>query len=180
MVWHDDEQGYFVMLSSKDPAHDEKYFFEPGKPDRDAELVSVRTDATTLFASVRRGAESFEFKTPLRSGGVARSSIFRLVAEPDLPSQGAELPSSASRPALKGVPYYEQGRVVGLRVTGVRPGSWAVTIGLQRGDVIRSVDKTAIADALQTKIRLRSTAPQLLEVTRVRGQAQQKLSLSRG
>ena len=179
MVWHDDEQGYFVMLNSKDPAHDDKYFFEPGKPDRDAALVSVRTDASTLYASVRRGEESFEFKTPLRSGGLAQSSVFRLLTVPST-EQGVGVASSPPRPALKGVPYYKQGRIVGLRVTGVRPGSWAEEMGVERGDVIRSVDTKAVSDAFACKRRLRLAAPKTLEVTRTLGRTSEQVRLSSG
>ena len=181
MVWHDDDQGYFIMLDSKDPSHDEKYFFEPGKGDRDAHVTSIRKDDRRLYASVARGEESFEFSTPLRSAGVIRSDVFR-IHSPVGPFTGSQpVLASGRRPALKGVPYYESGRVVGLRVTGIRPGSWAVSMGIQRGDVIRKLDEDAISDPAAAKLRLRSDdRPQSIEVTRADSAGAKHISLSRG
>ena len=57
---------------------------------------------------------------------------------------------SSNQPLLltqvRGVPYFQQGKAVGLRLFAIKPGGLFDQIGLQNGDVIISVDGTPILD----------------------------------
>jgi S1-C subfamily serine protease len=72
-----------------------------------------------------------------------------------------------ARGAVKGVPFHDQGRVVGFRVTGVRPGSWAHDYGLCEGDVIEAIEGLAVTGEVDANALLRQDfAPSALSVRR--------------
>ena len=171
-----DDTGDVILLTSKDPAHGEAYVFDRGRSDRDAELVSVRRDAKSLYVRVKRGEESFEFVSPRKTMNWLAGDGFRYLASA---SQNQDRASLQKHAALKGVPFFEDGKIVGLRVTGVRPGSWAQHMGVKRNDIVRRVDGTAISSALHAKIQLQQSVVQRLSVTRVTNGSPTAVQLSR-
>lgn len=79
-------------------------------------------------------------------------------------SDGAERPG---HPSL--TPARENGKVSGVRVSGIRSGTLLATLGLQDGDVIQAVDGFDITrpeNALEAYARLRSAADLVVRVGR--------------
>ena len=67
---------------------------------------------------------------------------------------------SAPPPDVKAVDFYgPDGRVVGARVTGVRPGSRLAGAGLLRGDVVSRAEGTTVVSARDLRERLGSGEP---------------------
>jgi general secretion pathway protein C len=70
---------------------------------------------------------------------------------------------------LRVVPEQQEGKVVGLRLFGVRPGSLLATLGLKNGDRLETINGFSIAnpeEALQVYARLRTAEHLRLRVTR--------------
>ena len=151
-----------LMLVSKDPSRDEAYFLRGREPDSDCVLLSARYEDSHGYFRIRRGDEEFTFKH--RFDEPPRGSTVRPAGgwEP-LPAERARRAPREAAPrvlargahVLKGLPYYgTRGRVVGFRVTGVRPGTWAKRLGLEPGDVIMVADASEVRDAGAFRTRL--------------------------
>lgn len=70
---------------------------------------------------------------------------------------------------LRVVPEQQNGKIVGLRLFGVRPGSLLATLGLKNGDRLETINGFSIAnpeEALQAYARLRTAQHLRLRVTR--------------
>lgn len=70
---------------------------------------------------------------------------------------------------LRVVPEQQNGKIVGLRLLGVRPGSLLATLGLKNGDRLESINGFSIANpeqALQAYARLRTAEHLRLRLTR--------------
>jgi general secretion pathway protein C len=70
---------------------------------------------------------------------------------------------------LRVVPEQQNGKIVGLRLFGVRPGSLLATLGLKNGDRLETINGLSIANpeqALQAYARLRTAEHLRLRVTR--------------
>ncbi|MFV1959442.1 MAG: hypothetical protein ACC662_08535 [Planctomycetota bacterium] len=135
-----------ILLLCKDRAHPESFIPVEGRPDRGVSLVGIRVEGPVAWITVARGEETFTYRFPLRS--LPDPRLVRITS-PSHPGPGEGEPlSTGSRRAgggeaalalrdLKCVPFFgSDGRVVGLRVTGVRPGSRFESLGLKRNDVV--------------------------------------------
>ena len=109
---------------------------------------------------VRRGAEEWTFE--IARPGVGGSGGRGAVASRGPGRGGASVPARppsprAAPPDVKAVDFYgPDGRVVGARVTGVRPGSRLAGAGLQPGDLVTRVGEDAVASARDLRERLAS------------------------
>ncbi len=175
-----------LMLKSKDPSRAEAYFLRGREPDGDARVVKSRYDGNYGYFLVQRGAETFEFKH--RFDEPARGSTVRLVraapvvaarSTPSAKSPARAGSSARSATTLKGLPFFGRGgAVVGFRVTGVRPGSWATRLGLKPGDVIKAAGPEGVRDATAFRTRLASGwEPSDLVVERGSGARRETLTL---
>lgn len=71
--------------------------------------------------------------------------------------------------STNGVLFQERGRTVGIRLVGIRPGTWPALLGFRNADVIRSVNGFDMAtpdDALAAFARLRSADQLTVEILR--------------
>lgn len=151
-----------LMLVSKDPSRDEAYFLRGQEPDADCVLLSARYEDSYGYFRIRRGEEEFTFKhrfdEPPRGSTVRPAGGWEpLPAERRhrAPREAAPVVLARGAHVLKGLPFYgTRGRVVGFRVTGVRPGTWAKRLGLEPGDVIMVADAGEVRDAGAFRTRL--------------------------
>ncbi|MCA9316820.1 MAG: hypothetical protein KDB73_15145 [Planctomycetes bacterium] len=175
-----------VVITCRDAAHPESYCFASGERDREARLDSVRRGQESIEFDVSRGDEVHTFIVPHRRQPVAM--LARIVGSHGA-STGVSTPApllatsgdlvSRDAPCVKGVPFFRDGRVIGMRVTGIRPGSWARDLGLAEGDVIESVNDTAIARAADvTTWQRMHLHPTRLAVRRFEGASEQRLLLA--
>ncbi len=153
-----------LMLKSKDPSRAEAYFLRGREPDGDARVLRSRYEGNYGYFLVQRGEESFEFKhrfdEPARGSTVRPLRAAPVVAALSTPSASSPArtgSTAASGTTLKGLPFFGRGgAVVGFRVTGVRPGSWATRLGLKPGDVIKAAGPQKVRDAAAFRSRLAS------------------------
>ena len=98
-------------------------------------------------------------------GTLCQSMLFRPAVEVATPLEHdkATATASASLGSLRFVPERKDGKLLGLRLFGIRPGSLLQTLGLQNGDRLESINGLEIASpqkALEAYARL-STAKRL-------------------
>jgi len=134
-----------VLLSCKDPAHPTPYLPRVGQPDRGVAIEAIRVEGRVAWITVTREEERFTYRFALDhppdpglvrigpaaepAGGAAQTLPGRL--------RGSASDAPVALADLKCVPFHgEDGRVVGLRVTGVRPGGRFDRVGLRRNDVV--------------------------------------------
>ena len=154
-----------LVLRCKDPAHPETYVLSPSRSDRDAILRGVRFLAQHAEFDVTRGEESFTFRTLLKP--TLDERVLRIRGSERTPYQTRDLTSreavavfnsadlSAAR-SLKILSHRDKdGRAVGMRVTGLRPGGWAEEFGFQVGDIIETESATQLESprALRDAVR---------------------------
>ena len=167
-----------LVLRCKDPAHPETYVLSRSRVDRGTTLRQVRFLAEHAEFDVTRGEESFTFRTPLKPA--LDQSVLRIRGSERTPYQTRDLTSreavavfnsadlSAAR-SLKILGHRDKdGRAVGMRVTGLRPGGWAQEFGFQVGDIIETESTTQLRDptALRDAVR-RGWRPTHVTVRRV-------------
>ena len=173
-----------VVITCRDPAHPESYCLALCQPDRETSLREAQSTPEGLRLEVARGAETHTFLVPRAPAPVPM--LARIVGgapgEPEDPTQRrphVPSPQTSELVCVKGVPYYEGGRVVGYRVTGVRPDSWATTLGIVEGDVIRAVDRKPLDGAEKIDAwRSRRFVPDQVEVSRSEAGKLASLSLT--
>ena len=154
-----------LVLRCEDPVHPETYVLSPSRSDRDAILRDVRFLAEHAEFDVTRGEESFTFRTPLKPA--LDQSVLRARGTGPTPYQTRDRSSreaavvfnsadlSAAR-SLKILSHRDKdGRAIGMRVTGLRPGGWAEEFGFQVGDIIETESATQLKDptALRSAVR---------------------------
>lgn len=102
-----------------------------------------------------------ELATPPQRAAVASSTASFNGARSPV-ERGLQAPTSLLGP-IRVLPEEKQGKVVGLRLFGIRPGSLLSVLGLQNGDRLESINGFSVASpaqALEAYVHLR-TAPQL-------------------
>jgi type II secretion system protein C len=101
---------------------------------------------------------------PLRSSPPVNDAVARLAVSPTLSAPPtATAPPLALLQSVRVVPEQMNGKVVGLRLFGIRPASLLGTLGLKNGDRLESIngfDVTNPEKLLEAYARLR-TAPHL-------------------
>ena len=116
----------------------------------------------------RRGAISDqELQEGISKRGETRYAVARTLVDRVLQNQ-AELMRTA-----RIIPHEQNGRVVGVKLYGIRRNSLLGRLGIQNGDVLRTIngyDMTAPDSALEAYARLRNAANLTVSITR-RGQA---------
>jgi membrane-associated protease RseP (regulator of RpoE activity) len=129
-----------------------------GAPDHGVEIVAIREGEGEVRFDVRRGVEEWTFEI-VRPGVGGRGGRGAVAARG--PARGgASVPArrsapSSSPPDVKAVDFFgPDGRVIGARVTGVRPGSRLAGAGLLRGDVVSRADGAIVASARDLRDRL--------------------------
>ena len=134
-----------VLLRCKDPAHPTQYLLRGTAPDGPARISAVAVQDDLLTFSVSRGEEVVTFRHRLRDP-TRRTGLFALRGAARSPLEArTQRDTPSARPAdqypervLACVPFYREGKQVGIRLTGVKHGSWAEARGLRPGDVIET------------------------------------------
>lgn len=174
-----------VVLTCRDPAHPQSYVMGVGQADGDATLLRVDVVGSEALVAVRRGDEAHTFVAPLDRPSLA--ALSRILGSTQQVPVTALRPGAVAalrgdrRGAVKGVPFFEAGAVVGFRVTGVRPGSWAQDLGLCEGDVIEAIEGLVVRGDVDANALLRGhLAPSALSVRRWVGPMERRLTIERG
>lgn len=158
-----DCQGVHVLIvtESKDPWWSMTTLREPGaaraRLRRVGDTVADKRVAFIGF-NPRQGAPAVWLQGP---STVCQSMLFRRPTE-SVPAA----PALAAAPApllrsLRVVPEQRDGRVVGLRLLGIRPSSLLGSLGLQNGDRLDSINGFSVASpekALEAYARLRTAS----------------------
>lgn len=120
--------------------------------------VTFRRGAETLFAKVKDGAPS-EPKpvppTPSQSlpepppapGGASEEAV-RVLPEAEVKRALQNLAYHVTQVTVQ--PFFRDGRAAGVRLTRIRPNSFFAKLGIRNGDVVQSVDGSAIRDLRDT------------------------------
>jgi general secretion pathway protein C len=104
-------------------------------------------------------------------GAVCQSMLFGAPSPAPAPRNADRPPASGSfTSALRVVPEQRNGKVVGVRLFGIRPQTLLSTLGLRNGDRLESINGFDVASpekALQAYARLRSATHLRVQVNRV-------------
>jgi len=117
----------------------------------EAKLVAIHTDYVEIERNGKieiLSLDSAPDRTEEIKGGVAAIGTDSFVVD------GAELDKAlANLPLLltqaRAVPFFKEGRAVGLRLFAIKTGSLFEKIGLQNGDVLKAVNGNSLADLSQ-------------------------------
>lgn len=109
-------------------------------PDR----VKIERDGKSEELTLRdAGARTFDFKN-----GVAQLQEEEFVVEEaELDRQLANLPMVLSE--ARAVPFFKEGKTIGLRLFAIKAGSLFERLGLKNGDVLKSVNNNSLSDLSQ-------------------------------
>ncbi len=155
-----------LVLRCQDPAHPEVYFLSPSRADRGTALRDVRFFLKHAEFDVTRGKESFTFRAPLRPR--ADLSVLRARGDPRPPTgtsrrrgehraEAVTLTDASAATSLKILSHRDtQGRCVGIRITGLRPGGWADEFGFHVGDIIETEAAAQLKDPQTFRSAVRS------------------------
>jgi hypothetical protein len=131
-----------VLFRSKDPAHPISCQLCEGEEQHGIALVSLRYEGRVAHAKVRRGSCE-----GVLTFSLDRDLAISLIREVRAPESPAALVASGSprrrwdAASIKCVPFFDdEGRRIGLRVTGVDPASGLREAGLSAGVVITALD----------------------------------------
>ncbi len=116
----------------------------------EAKLVSIQSDRVEIE---RNGAKEILLldaapdNSDNSGGGSASGSDSFVVDEADLDQALENLPLLLTQ--ARAVPFFKEGRAVGLRLFAIKSGSLFEKIGLQNGDVLKSVNGNSLGDLSQ-------------------------------
>lgn len=165
----DDNGRHGLSLKCKDPSHPRVYHLIAGQSDRGVMIESTRFDAEFGYFDVSRGEERFTFRVPIE--GRRGAGIIRTVGDP----AGSRATRTATSPlaplpmrTAKYVPFHDdRGREAGVRITGVKPGSWLAELGVKPGDVLTSWDGNSVLNSRDLLARAeRESVPSSVVVKR--------------
>jgi general secretion pathway protein C len=129
----------------------------PTAPASAASLPQARVPAAPAPASL----------DPTIASGIVRRSDTEYEISTD--ARDRVLANTASLLNARAVPVTQDGRTLGIRMTGVKPGSVLALIGIESGDVLMTVNGYEIADpqkALEAYARLRTAERMTLTLRR--------------
>ena len=137
-----------------------------------APMVSMATEAQANAAAARErsanaGLESDELEAGIRRQSDTQFSVSRSLVDQVLENQGQLMRTA------RVIPHEENGRVVGVKLYGIRRSSLLGRLGVQNGDMLRTINGYSLTSpdsALEAYTRLRSADHLTLSVVR-RGQA---------
>ena len=142
-----------------------------------AKLVSVHADRVEIN---RNGAievlvlDDNDEPTPEMKDGVASAGADQfLVDERELDKALENLPLLLTQ--ARAVPYFEQGKAVGIRLFAIKTSSLFEKLGLQNGDILKSINGNSLADlseAMKLFEKLKQERSISVSVTR-QGQARE-------
>ena len=117
----------------------------------EAKLVAVFPDRVDISRNGKIETLTIDTgieKAPEAEGGVARLGENEYtVEEAELDRALENLPMLLTQ--ARAVPYFKEGRAVGLRLFAIKTGSLFEKIGLQNGDILKSVNGSSLADLSQ-------------------------------
>ncbi len=185
--WRDPTGPDAIVLASKDPARPETYVVSEGQADRGVVIRRIEERDREGLITLARGEETFTFVVPLdhpidrRVRGVGPLRRGGTAPEAVEDAGRAEVASGTSAAGdVKLVPFYgAEGRVTGVRVTGVRGESQIAQLGLKPGDVIERIGDHAVSDVSRALAALGNEVTGDVRVRRVAGAQQATLTLSR-
>ena len=176
-IWiHLPDEPDVVLLASKDPAHPRTIILREDQSVGDVRLVRVEAEGRRGRFHVRRGDEAFCYRFTTEADWSAPGLRAVRFGAPAAGDRGLLAGAAAPPPAadaldrdVKAVPYYgPDGALLGARVTGVRPGTWAARQGLRPGDVITALDEQPFPEAASITAHLRGVSrPERIEVRRL-------------
>jgi general secretion pathway protein C len=153
-----------VWLTSGNQLCQTKMFKSPGGPDAGAPAVAP---PPAVAAAGGAGVVGDDIKKGIQKAGASEFNVDRGVVDKILENQ-AELMRTA-----RIVPEQENGKVVGIRLFGVRPDTLLGALGMENGDRLEKIngfDMTSPEKALEAYARLRTSDHLTVSVNR-RGQA---------
>ena len=119
-----------------------------------AKLVSISTDSIIIEANGKEQKLSIEDGDKKASATASAGGSAVGASTLDVAVNGGELEEALSNmPVLlsqaRAVPYFRDGKSVGMRLFAIRQGSMYEKLGLQNGDIIKGVNGTEINDPTQ-------------------------------
>lgn len=135
-------------------------------------MVTMATAEQTMRANARARADNAGIEAEELESGIRRSSDTQFTVSRSLVDQVLENQGQLMRTA-RVIPHEENGRVVGVKLYGIRRSSLLGRLGVQNGDMLRTINGYSLTSpdtALEAYTRLRSADHLTLSVVR-RGQS---------
>ncbi|MBN8549639.1 MAG: type II secretion system protein GspC [Deltaproteobacteria bacterium] len=119
----------------------------------EAKLVSVKPDRVEIERLGQREVLALD-DTPERSSSAEFKEGVAMISDTEFVVQEAELDKALENLPLlltqaRAVPYFKDGKSVGLRLFAVKPGSLFERIGLKNGDILKTINGNAMGDLSQ-------------------------------
>ena len=113
----------------------------------EAELVAIFSDRVEIERGGKRETLVLDERVAGGGGSGAASDNTVVVDEQELDNAMANLPLLLTQ--ARAVPYFKEGKSVGLRLFAIRRGSLFEKIGLQNGDILKEINGSSLSDISQ-------------------------------
>lgn len=119
----------------------------------EAKLVSVKPDRVEIDRQGQREVLTID-EAPDKSSSAEFKDGVAMISETEYQVQEAELDKALENLPLlltqaRAVPYFKDGKSIGLRLFAVKPGSLFERIGLRNGDILKSINGNPLGDLSQ-------------------------------
>ena len=137
-----------TIAESKKPDSEENYFVNDMINDS-TKLVAVYSDKVEIETNGVREALYFDDAkiSTSSSGNEGAAEDVIKVDERELDNALSNLPMLLQQ--ARAVPYFKDGKSIGLRLFAIRPGSLYEKVGLQNGDILKEINGTSLSDITQ-------------------------------
>lgn len=113
----------------------------------EAKLATVYADRVEIDRAGKREVLTLDETSAGGGSGVEAGGNTIVVEESELDSALANLPMLLTQ--ARAVPYFKDGKSVGLRLFAIRRGSLFEKIGLQNGDILKEINGNSLSDITQ-------------------------------
>ena len=113
----------------------------------EAKLTAVYADRVEIDRNGKREILTLDESAAAGAAGESPGGNTVVVDETELDSALANLPMLLTQ--ARAVPYFKDGKSVGLRLFAIRRGSLFEKIGLQNGDILKEINGNSLSDITQ-------------------------------
>lgn len=114
----------------------------------DAKLVSITSDSVVVDRNGEKQTLTIDDTAPTGGGGSSSGQVDEFSIDASELDQALEnLPLLLTQ--ARAVPYFKDGKSIGLRLFAIKAGSLFEKIGLRNGDILKTINGNSLADITQ-------------------------------